>query len=365
MFTSLDRYILRQILLPAILAFLMIGFLAISTQIQREATDIPRGFLTPFDFVMLVIFLLPSVVSLLVPVAFFIGILMAFGRLAQQGEIAAMQASGISLKRLTLGVLVCGAALSIVSFVLQDRLHPWGMRQAFGILYQELPQRATIDKLDAGELHTYGDFRVYFARKDSETHTLYEFDLIQPTDDGIVLFHADEAQLAYEDGVYELRMRKGYSISQRNIYANFNVLRKPIEAPSFEEFDPLDDYEVSISRLFAEERRMTAVVSEVSDRSTRNELRRLRQDIGERIADPFAALAVAMVGAPMGVQARRKGRTSLFSAGFGVMIGYYAIRSLAGTPELTGMSETISRALIPNLVLVSIGLFLLWRADRA
>ena len=74
---------------------------------------------------------------------------MAYGRMAQQGEITAMQASGISLKRLTRSVLLTGMVLSIVSFALQEWLQPWGVNRAYELMYRELPLR----QLSISDLH--------------------------------------------------------------------------------------------------------------------------------------------------------------------------------------------------------------------
>lgn len=365
MYTSIDRYILRQILVPTVLAFVVIGSLAISVEIQRESEDIPLGFLTPSDFVWLLLFILPSMIALLVPVSYFMGILMAYGRMAQQGEITAMQASGISLKRLTRSVLLTGMVLSIVSFALQEWLQPWGVNRAYELMYRELPQRATIDRLDAGELHEYGDWRIHFAEKNTETHTLYNFDLIQPEGDGVMLFHAEEAQLTLDGNQYVLRLKNGYMISEQNAHFRFDAMGKPFPTPDTFVMEELDEYEASLSSMLREERRITEARAKRADPGVGTTLRRVRRGIGERIADPFAAFAVALVGAPLGVQARRKGRTSLFSVGLGVMVVFYALKTVSDPSGLASLSEFIVRAWIPNLVLMTVGVVLLWRADRA
>ncbi|MFP6583509.1 MAG: LptF/LptG family permease [Candidatus Hydrogenedentota bacterium] len=365
MITSLDRYILKQILFPASIAFFLIGFMAIAAEIQDSTDNFPRGFLTPVDIGFLVLFLFPSILALLIPIAFFVGILMAFGRLAQQGEITAMQAAGISLKRLTRAILVASVVLSVICYALQDWLQPLGMARAFDIMHNDLPQRLTIDKLDAGELHNYEGWRIHFASKDESTHTLYDFDLIQPEGTGVVLFHADEAQLTRSGDEYTLHLRWGYSISQQNVHVRFDGLDKPFPLPAVLSSSKNHRSLANLSTMMNLESDLSMDYAQNSQRADKEELRQLRRDIAKRISEPFACLAVALVGAPLGVHARRKGRTSLFSVGLGVLVLYYALVTVAEPTGLRDLSTFIARAWIPNVVLMGIGIVLLWRVDRA
>lgn len=360
---SLDRYILKQILLPSVLAFFLVAFLGLASEIRSHSEQFPRGFLTFRDIGYLGLFLLPSLITLLVPVAFFFGILMAYGRLAQEGEIEAMQASGISLKRLVLPSLVAGVVLTGVSFVVQDRLQPWGMRKAYGLMYSELPQRATIDMLDAGELHEYEGLRIFFAAKDTRTHTLYDFDLIQPGDEGIVLFHADEARVVRSGDAYTLHLTNGYSVSQENIKFNFDRIEKPFPVPSRKERRNFTRNALSLSGMLEYERYIVGHVDDGERGIDRRELHKVRYEVAQRVSTPFTPLAIALVGAPLGVRARRKGKTSLFGVGFGVLLVYYALLTVSTPTGLSDLSTYVMRAWSPNIMLVGLGLVLFWRAD--
>ncbi|HIA47698.1 MAG TPA: YjgP/YjgQ family permease [Candidatus Hydrogenedentes bacterium] len=361
---SLDRYVLKQILLPSLLAFLLAAFLGIASAIREHADEIPQGFLTPSDIGYLSLFLMPSLITLLVPVAFFFGILMAFGRLAQQGEITAMQAAGVSLKRLVLPCVLLGAVLSGVCFGVQDLLQPWGMGRAYNVIYSELPRRATIDMLDAGELHEYEGLRIFFARKDPQTHTLYDFDLIQPGEDGIVLFHADKAQLVGSDKDYMLILTKGYSISQENMRMDFESIEKPFPIPTTIAQRNFTRNSLSLVDTLEFERYIRAHVDDGEQGIDRRELHKVRSVLAERVNSPFTPAAIALIGAPLGVRARRKGKTSLFSVGFGIILLYYALLTISAPTSLSDLSTYVFRAWVPNLMLVGLGLFLFFRADR-
>ncbi len=365
---ALDRHILKNILLPALLAFGVITFLGAASKVGGYSEEIPQGFLTPLDFFRLITFMLPELVTLLVPVAYFLGILMAFGRMAQQGEITAMQASGISLKRMALPVVITGIILSVFAYLVQDYGRPWGMGRLYHIVYTEIPQRATIDQLDAGELHEYNDgYRIYFSDKNMETHTLYNFDMIAPSSDGadVALFHAEEAQLNKVDGQYILVLKNMYWVPNNSSRLLQNEeFNYPFPMPEQVQKTNIQRYGVNLTGLLKHEK-STADIHKANPQSgLADELHKTRGEIANRLSLPFAVIAIALVGAPLGVQARQRGKSSLFSMGFGVMVVYYTLLTIAEPTSNSELHEYILRAWIPNLVLMGIGALMLWKVDR-
>lgn len=364
---ALDRHILKNIMLPAILAFGVITFLGAASKVNSYSEDIPQGFLTPLDFFRLITFMLPELVTLLVPVAYFLGILMAFGRMAQQGEITAMQASGISLKRMALPVLITGMLLSIFAYLVQDFGRPWGMGRLYHIIYTEIPQRATIDQLDAGELHDYNGTRIYFSSKDTDTHTLYDFDMIVPSNDGngVALFHAKEAKLIKSDGQYNLELKDMYWVPNNSSQLMQNdLVNRPIDIPKQVKKTNIQRYGVNLAGLLKHEQSTTKAHNATPKNSLAAELHKTRGEIANRLSLPFAVIAIALVGAPLGVQARQRGKSSLFSMGFGVMVIYYTLLTLAEPTSNSELHEYILRAWIPNIALMAIGVLMLWKVDR-
>jgi lipopolysaccharide export LptBFGC system permease protein LptF len=121
----------------------------------------------------------------------------------------------------------------------------------------------------------------------------------------------------------------------------------------------------NVARLLERERALSQQFLVDPENAPKNDLHKIRSSIAQRVSEPFACLAVALVGVSMGVQARRKGRTSLFSTGLGVLVLYYAMVTVSEPTSLRELSTFIMRAWIPNLMLMALGVGLLWRVDRA
>ena len=100
MFRILDRYLIREILLPFFLGLVVLTFLLqVPPFLQQSQAFIAKG--VPLATVIHALYmLLPQALSITIPMAVLLGILVGFGRLAADREFVAMQACGVSLLRL-------------------------------------------------------------------------------------------------------------------------------------------------------------------------------------------------------------------------------------------------------------------------
>lgn len=362
--TKLDRYILKQIGVLSLLSLGAVSFLAAANEIRARVDEMPIELVTLGDIVRLSVYFLPSLVVYIVPITFLLGILTIFGRLAQDGEITAMKAAGIPLKRVVGPVIAVGAMLSVVTFFIQDSIQPLAINRAFDLVYTELPQRATLDKLQAGTMHDYEGWHVYFSEKDPSTGMLHDIDLVRPeADGGVSVFHAETARLVHGDGEYELVLHKSHLITTSNLRITNEEQRIVIPAPSPAKARG-ERRGLSLRQLLSEEARVHADYRETRSREAKTELKKQRNEIGERVSLPFACLAVAFIGAPLGVRARRAGRSYTFAVGFSIVLVYYVLKIVMEPGSLHGQIDIIVRSWTPNIVLLIAGSVMLWRVDR-
>src|SRR5215831_2358142 len=102
----LDRYILREMVPPTGLGLLVFTFVLLINEIPRLLGILVARRADVYTILRVFLNLLPSIFAITIPMAFLLGVLLAFGRLASESEIVAMRASGISPLRLLRPVLV-------------------------------------------------------------------------------------------------------------------------------------------------------------------------------------------------------------------------------------------------------------------
>ena len=102
----IDRYVIREILPPFLLALLVFTFILIIPFIidlaeAMIAKGVPAG-----TILQLMVTLLPQALALTIPMALLLGLLVGLGRLSADREFVVMLACGISPYRLLRPVLV-------------------------------------------------------------------------------------------------------------------------------------------------------------------------------------------------------------------------------------------------------------------
>jgi len=149
---TLDRYVIREILPPFLIAILVFTFILIIPFIIELAEQmIAKGVPWPM-LLRLMVTLLPSALALTIPMSLLIGILVAFGRLSADREIVVMMACGISPYRLLRPL----AALALVSWAASSWVLLKAMPDA-NQAFRELTMQIVADRAE-GEVRP----RVFF-----------------------------------------------------------------------------------------------------------------------------------------------------------------------------------------------------------
>lgn len=365
---TIDRYIVRQIWPPMLLACAMISVVTIGGVIQEQIRALlDRVPLAPFkigDLAQLVLYALPTMSGYIVPVTFLLGLLLAFGQMAERGELIALKAAGVPLKRVLLPVVLTGGLVSGASFLIQDIGQPWAYTRMITLLYSELPLRITIDQLPVGTTNVYGDWRVHIGSRDADG-TLRNIVVMQPMEDGsAATFYADAARLVSEPTGPVLEMRDGVFVPEKaEQKAAFATLRKPVPVPDFSKKD-VNREQMSLGELLEAERRFAAEYAASGALPVMAELAKFRAELAQRFSFPLMCLVVSVVAAPIGARAQRAGRSYTFAAGVMILLLYFVVARTAVPTTLPSLAEALLRAQAPNLALLLLGGFLVWRVDR-
>jgi lipopolysaccharide export system permease protein len=97
----------------------------------------------------LVAYLLPHYLGLAIPAGWFLGVLIAVRGLLRDSELTVMRASGLSLRRLFIPVLLVSAGLGCVMVVITGYLQPYS-RHAYRSTLEELKRKDFWSKLQPG-----------------------------------------------------------------------------------------------------------------------------------------------------------------------------------------------------------------------
>ena len=119
-------YVSREYLFSFAVAFLFFFFIFFLNQILVMAEEIFSKKVPFWDVVLLVIYSLPIVIAFSFPFGSLVGALMAVGRLSSDNELLAFGALGVPSRHLVTPLLIVGLAFSLVSFIMNDYFLPLG-----------------------------------------------------------------------------------------------------------------------------------------------------------------------------------------------------------------------------------------------
>jgi LPS export ABC transporter permease LptF/LPS export ABC transporter permease LptG len=326
MLRIVDRYLLREIIPPFLIALVMLTFaLEIPPIIQQGEQLIAKG--VAWGIVSRVLLtLVPQALGITIPMALLIGMLIALGRLSGDREIVALEACGVSLGRLlrplaVFAVLATAATayvmivalpaanqafreitFRVVTSMAESEVKPRVFFQNFPnvVVYaREVKPGIGWSDVVVADNSNADDPKLYLARKgrvliDSAKKTV-QFVLQDGTSHSAKLSEPDRYQL--------LQFRQTVlTIDPTNVF--------PREGPI------KGDREMTIAELKA---RMVELERE--NKFPHNQIIEWQK----KFSIPAACLVFAMIALGLGVSNRRDGKLASFVLGAGVIFVYYMV----------------------------------------
>jgi lipopolysaccharide export system permease protein len=121
----LSRYLVGQIVRP-MLAIVLVALAVLLAERMLRVLDIVIGWRGSMLVLLEMLgYLVPHYMGVALPAAFFVAILVVFGRLSRDGEIDAMLAAGRGLHELQRPLLVIAAVLVLINAVIVSHLQPY------------------------------------------------------------------------------------------------------------------------------------------------------------------------------------------------------------------------------------------------
>jgi LPS export ABC transporter permease LptF/LPS export ABC transporter permease LptG len=360
----LDRYIVREIILPFLIALLVFTFVLIIPFIIDLAEElIAKGVAWP-TILQLMATLVPASLALTIPMALLLGILVAFGRLSGDREIVVMMACGVSAYRLLRPVLVLAVIAAGTTF--------WVMVEAIPDANQtnrEITLRVVADRAE-GQVRP----RAFF--EDFPDTVLYVREI--PATGGWQDVLAADTKNAAQPIIY--LARRGRMVINREKETIEMVLedgarhttnaKDPAvyEMVRFEQLIvSLDPRTVFQSTLPRGEREMT--IPELQARIAELKANNLPFhnpviEIHKKFSIPVACFVFALLGVALGVSNRKDGKLASFVLGIGVIFTYYVIMFTSEALTKGALLPAWLAMWMPNIVLGAAGIALLVSRSR-
>lgn len=353
-----DRYAAREFAGPFFAA--VAGFtVMLLSGLLFELTDLIVDKKMPIETVVrMLMYRVPGVVVLTLPIAALFGTLLSLGRWCKDSEVTVLLGTGTPFRRLAVPILTLAALVSLAAFILNEWIVPEANHRA-ETLFRQAIFRDPLPTIEQGVFFRGAEGRVFYVGEVDRRNRTMKHVMIYQKGSGPYPEMITAARGRYEDRVWYLQdgIRKklddeGYTVED----SGFAELVYPMT----------ENFEVYIGNQRTTSEMTRRELGEHIRLFKRSglDVKRFEVEYHMKASLPMAGLLWALVGAPLALRSNRGGRF------FGVVVSivlalvYFVLSSFFRSLGGNGLVDPLIAGWATNVLYAVAGVFLLLRADR-
>lgn len=355
----LDWYIMRKFLGTFLLSILLVMAITIVFDLTEKLDKLTEHE-APLDKIIFEYYLnlLPYYFNMFSPLFVFISVIFFTSKLANNSEIIAMQASGISFKRLLFPYFLTATLIAVFTFIFASYIIPPAnkTRLAFENVYVKSYKQSSIDNV---QMEVEKGVILYLQDFDIQTKRGHNLSLEQF--DGKTLVSRLTARRVYWDTLTHWRV-EDYSIRyfsgmKENMIQSLGTLDTTINVI------PTDLF---ISIKEAPQMNNTELMAYIERQRTRGlgNIKAFESEYHTRIANSFAAYILTLIGVSLSARKVRGGTGANLGIGIALSAAYVLFSTFSTSFSVNGSLPAVVAAWLPNLLFAAIAAYLYTKAPK-
>lgn len=355
------RYLNREILVASLAVSGILLLIVMSGRFARYLAEATTGRLSVDILFSLIGYRMPEFLVLILPLGFFIAILLTYGRLYIESEMVVLSACGMSQKQLIGRTLVSAVFVAVLVAVLALWLGPLGAQKTDHLLLEQR-QRSEFESLQEGRFQSLGKVQaVTYVESLSHNRKRLNHVFVAQTGgneqgkDVVILAEYGEQMLHPDYDQRYLMLHKGQRYEGRPGSADFNIMR----FERYGQYLPPVDPSLTVSNKA--DAKTTLQLWQAGDLASLVTLQ-------WRLSLPVLVLVVALLAVPLSKTNPRQGRylkmlpaIVLYLVYLGSLIGVRGMMDEGRWPLLPGLFAIHGVFLVLALVLINWHNLSLWR----
>lgn len=205
----IDRYLLRQLLGPTVLATIALAAVALLSTSLTQLDIIVSQRQSAFVFLEVTLLALPQLVNMILPIALLVAALVALNRLHTDQEIVVCFAGGMSRWRVIAPAMWLACGVAVIALFLNLWVQPAAARASREILFQVRTDLAAT-LVREGEFTAPAPGLTVYAQSIDSGGLIHNLFIHQTkSDGGATTYIADEGRMAKRGGKAVLLMHRG------------------------------------------------------------------------------------------------------------------------------------------------------------
>lgn len=357
----ISKYILREILTPlGVTALVFTLIFLIGNLMQLIEMIIQKG-VSLWNVARLLGYTLPFLFVYIIPMAFFISILLGFLRLSSDNEVTALKASGIGFFQVLPPVLALSLAAYLFTSFMAMFAQPWGEYSLKNLIFNIAVVQAKVTLKERVFNDQFKELIFYIQKVDSDgrMEDVFIFDHRRKDVPQTILAKKGWLIPNPQKRLLNLHLENG------TIY-NVTLASRSAQNIGFKTYDlvlPLD-------QIIADQEKRERSETELYLHELKEKIRQTppgekkyyvyQLEYYKKFSIPFSCLVFGMIAFPLGLQSRLSGRAWAVILGGIVFFVYYLFLSLAFSLGEKGSITPIIGLWIPNILIGGFGGYLFW-----
>lgn len=361
----LDEYVIREFVQTFIMVLTSFVLLMLVFTFFELLGDIIRNHTALVVVVEYLANLTPSMVYSITPMSVLISVLVVFGGLNRSSELTAMKASGISLYRIVLPILVIASILAGSLFLFGESYLPTANRK----------QEALHNVIKGKPAQTYlrPDRKWMFGQQErGKSERIFYYEFFDSDNDrfaNITIFELDPttfllsrrifaAGAHWDPAVHRWIFEHGW---QRSFDKNIVTDYQTFEVTTFPELHEVPQYFKKETRQ-SQEMSFTELRRYIRDlRQSGLDTMRLRVQLNRKLAQPLITLVMAILAVPFALSMGKRGSLAGIGIAIGMAIAYLFVDGMFEAMGNVNMLPAFLAAWSPDLLFGLAGSYLLLR----
>lgn len=375
----LDRYVFRQVLITGFFAVAILSVVLVLGNIFKQLLELLVNHDAPLELIIsFIAYILPFSLTFTIPWGFLTSVLLVFGKMSAEHELIALRASGVSIPRLSISVLLLSLVCAGICLWINVEVAPRAQIKMKDALYNIATNNPLAMFGSDKVIEDFPGRKIYVGRNEGaqlfnllvyETNTEFEPITVVHAQRGLIEPDRENKQLLLHiyDGRFEqrdenapddlMKIRQGITMKESTLTISLTELyeknkkRKGIGSLTAGEL---------LERLDNDNK----AVSEKSDKELRKELSSLKTEVNKRFSVSLASFAFALIGIPLAITAHRKETSAGFLLSLIVAFVYFFFIIIADTLRTSASLRPDLLIWTPNVLFIALGGWLFYRLSR-
>ncbi len=295
------RYLARDFLSSASAVTIVLLMIVMSGRFVKYLAEAAAGDMDAGILFSLIGYRLPGFLELIIPLACFLGILLAYGRLYVQSEMTVMIACGMSQTKLVIYTLIPAVLIAILASYLSLFATPDGARKV-EVLISDQNERGDLDGMAASHFYPIQKGKgVTYTEKINEDGLMLDVFLAEhhpDTENGdqlILTVSKTGEQKNSDEGMDYLVLKDGYRIEGVPGLANYKITR-------------FEEYGQSMKKQAPDRRNRKKYQILTTSELLFSEEREQLAELQWRFSVPILVLVMSLIAIPLSKTNQRQGR---------------------------------------------------------